>query len=156
VAEGHRHPLVLIYLYFQVNKDLKCTYVFSNCTYYGHNISNFLCKNYFEHHIDSSVSKQFITYFITQKLLKFRIQLTTNPIEVMMVLYFYLQGLFIYFFMHMSKIASIINFSQTIFSIYFTMLLPLDLILVLNYMKVRFKYPILVHAKYLKIYNPRY
>jgi hypothetical protein len=58
--------------------------------------------------------------------------------------------------MQMSKIASIINSSQNIFSIYFTMFLPLDLILVLNYMKVYSKYSLLVHAKYLKIYDPRY
>ncbi len=41
--------------------------------------------------------------------MKFCNQLITNPMEVMTILYFYLQSFFIYFFMYMSKIASIIN-----------------------------------------------
>jgi hypothetical protein len=36
--------------------------------------------------------------FIIQKLLKFCTQLTTNLMEVLMVLYFYLQNFLIYFF----------------------------------------------------------
>jgi len=61
---------ILIYIYFQVNKDLECTYLFSNCTYYNHNISNFSRKNYFEDSINSSVSKLLITYFYYTKVIK--------------------------------------------------------------------------------------
>jgi hypothetical protein len=62
---------LLIFFYFQVNGDLKYTYVFSNCTYYSHNISKFLCKNYFEHCIDWLVSKLLFFYFIIQNLWNF-------------------------------------------------------------------------------------
>jgi hypothetical protein len=79
---------ILIFLYFQVNGDLKHTYVFSNCTYY--NVSKFVCKIYFEHCIDYLVSKLLITYFYYTKVMKFSIHFTTNPMEVMMVLYFFL------------------------------------------------------------------
>jgi hypothetical protein len=61
---------ILIYIYFQVNKDLECTYLFSNCTYYNHNISKFSCKNYFEDSIDSSISKLLITYFYYTKVIE--------------------------------------------------------------------------------------
>jgi hypothetical protein len=45
-------------------------YVFSNCIYYIHNIFNFLCKNYFEHHIDQSISKLSVTYFYCTKVIE--------------------------------------------------------------------------------------
>jgi hypothetical protein len=40
------------FFYSQVYIDLEYAYVFSNCTYYSHNISKNICRNYFEHHID--------------------------------------------------------------------------------------------------------
>ncbi len=97
---------ILIFFYFQVSRDLEYTYVLSN---YSHNISNFLCKSCFEHHIDQLISNLFVIYFYYTKLLKICTQLTKNPMEIQMVLYFYLQSFFIYFFMHTSKFASIIN-----------------------------------------------
>ncbi len=41
-----------------------------------------------------------------------------------MVLYLYLQNFLIFFFMHMSKVASIINWILDTFLVYFTMFLP--------------------------------
>jgi hypothetical protein len=52
--------------------------------------------------LNTILTNQFQNYllpiFIVQKLLKFCIQLTTNPMEVFMVLYFYLQSSFMFFF----------------------------------------------------------
>jgi hypothetical protein len=68
---------------------------------------------YVKVNLNTILTSWFQTYllptFIIQKLLKFCIQLTTTPMEVLMVLYFYLQNFFIYFFIHMSKVASMIN-----------------------------------------------
>ncbi len=68
--------------------------------------------------LNTTLTSQFQTYllptFIIQKLLKFCIQLTKNSMEVHMVLHFYLQSFFIYFFMHMEKFASIINCVATL------------------------------------------
>ncbi len=63
--------------------------------------------------------------FIVQKLLKFCIQLTTNLMEVFMVLYFYLQIFFIYFFYEYVKncLNYKLDFWKTILLVYFTMLL---------------------------------
>ncbi len=152
-----RSNIDLFLLSFQVNKDLGCTYVLSNCTYYNHNISNFLCKNYFEHHIHSLASKLFITYFYYRKVIEILYSTYHKPNRshdgfILLLT----RPFFNTFFMHIQKIASIINFVQTIFSIYFTMLLPLDLILILNYMKIYSKYSISIHAKYFLKCDPRY
>jgi hypothetical protein len=48
----HENRSNIDFFYFQINRDLDYIYVLSNCTYYNHNASNFLCKSYFEHHID--------------------------------------------------------------------------------------------------------
>jgi hypothetical protein len=97
---------ILIFLYFQVNRDLEYTYVLSNCTYYSHNISNFLCKSCFEHHIDQSISNLIVIYFYYTKVIEITYSTYQKPNGGPNGLPFYLQNLFIYFFMHMSKFAS--------------------------------------------------
>jgi hypothetical protein len=42
-------------------------YVFSNCAYYSHNISNLSCENNFEHHIEYSIPKVLVIYLYLKK-----------------------------------------------------------------------------------------
>jgi hypothetical protein len=50
---------ILIYIKFQVNEDLKDTYVLSNYAFYNHNISNFQCKV----SLNTVLTNHFQTYF---------------------------------------------------------------------------------------------
>lgn len=42
---------VLDFFHFQFNETFKCTYMFSNFKFYNHDISNFQCKEWFEHNL---------------------------------------------------------------------------------------------------------
>jgi hypothetical protein len=99
----------IVFIHFQVNKDLNICM----CSQIVYIIFTIYLIFYVKIILNTILTNQFQNYllltFIVQKLLKFCIQLTTNLMEVFMVLCFYLQSSFIYFFMSMSKIASIIN-----------------------------------------------
>jgi hypothetical protein len=100
---------IRIFLYYQVNRYLEDTYVLSNCAYHSHNVSKFWCK----FTLNTTLIGQFQTYllgtFILLIFFKFCNQCITNSMEVLMVLYFYLQIFLIYFFMCMSKNVPILN-----------------------------------------------
>jgi hypothetical protein len=57
---------ILIFLYFQVNKNLKYVYVLSNCTYYNHYIS----KKYVKINLNTILTSKFQSYLLLLLLLK--------------------------------------------------------------------------------------
>jgi hypothetical protein len=73
----------------------------SMCSQIVHIIIIIYQKNYVKINLNTILTNKFQSYllptFIIKKLLEFFIQSTTNPMDVLMVLYFYFYNFFIYF-----------------------------------------------------------